>query len=296
MLVGKLGGSVFVPKFGKIVYETFGALNEPADNCVVLPTYYTGTDRSYLPMIGAGRALDPARWFIVIPNMLGNGVSDSPSNDPAYQNTTIIENVRMQRDLLAHLGVKRVALVYGWSMGAMQAFAWGALYPDFVGAILPVAGTARCWPLNYVFLEGVKAAMGAGKRAFGRAYAGWAYTAAFYRDELWRGLGYESLEAFLVYWEEDHEAFDARDLLAMLWTWQNGFLSDAELAGIKARAVVMPAAGDMYFVLEEALRETALMPNMEVRVLASPYGHCAGSPGRPGEDSAAVERAIWDLL
>ncbi len=41
-----------------------------------------------------------------------------------------------------------------------------------------------------------------GLRAFGRAYAGWAYSQAFYRHELWRELGFESLEALLDYWEQ----------------------------------------------------------------------------------------------
>ena len=57
-----------------------------------------------------------------------------------------------------------------------------------------------------------------GLRAFGRAYAGWAYSQAFYRHELWRELGFESLEALLDYWEQDHLEQDANDLLCVLHT------------------------------------------------------------------------------
>jgi homoserine O-acetyltransferase len=64
----------------RIAYQTFGSLNQQGDNCVVLPTYYTGTHRSYAPLIGPGRALDPSLWFIVIPNLFGNGLSTSPSS------------------------------------------------------------------------------------------------------------------------------------------------------------------------------------------------------------------------
>jgi homoserine O-acetyltransferase len=282
-----------MPFFGPVAYETYGTLNAAGDNCVLLPTYYAGTDKSYLPVIGAGRVLDPARWFIVVVNMLGNGVSSSPSNDPAYLDATIADNVLAQRAVLEHLGVKRIALVYGWSMGAMQGFAWAAMFPEMVGALLAVCGTAKCWPLNYAFLEGLKATMPAGKGAFGRAYAPWAYSARFFREGLWRELGFGSLEDFLAFWAEDHEGYDARDLLAMLWTWQHADLED--LSGITARVVVMPCDTDMYFTVEEARIEAAMIPGAEVRVLESPYGHCAGAPGRFAAESAVVEAAVGAL-
>jgi homoserine O-acetyltransferase len=283
-----------MPFFGPVAYEAYGTLNAAGDNCVLLPTYYAGTDKSYLPVIGAGRVLDPARWFIVVANMLGNGVSSSPSNDPAFVNATIADNVRAQRAVLEHLGVRRIALVYGWSMGAMQGFAWAAMVPEMVEALLAVCGTARCWPLNYAFLEGLKAAMPAGKRAFGRVYAPWAYSAEFFREGLWRELGFGSLEEFLAFWADDHESMDARDLLAMLWTWQQADLAD--LSGIKARVVVMPCDTDMYFTVAEARIEAAMIPGAEMRVLESPFGHCAGAPGRFARESAVVEAAMGALL
>jgi homoserine O-acetyltransferase len=284
-----------VKRFGRIAYATHGAPNAAGDNCILLPTYYTGTHASYTPMIGPGRALDPAHYFIVSPNMLGNGVSSSPSNDAGFVQATVAENVRLQHELLVHLGVKRIKLIYGWSMGAMQGFSWAALYPEMVAALLAVCGSARCWPLNTVFLEGVKAALGAhgNKRAFGRAYAGWAYSAAFYRDELWRGMGYAALEDFLKFWEADHDSWDARDLLAMLWTWQN---AETNLSRITARTIIMPCDSDMYFTLEEARIEAAAIAGAALRVLTSPYGHCAGAPGRFPTETAVVEQAIRDLL
>jgi homoserine O-acetyltransferase/O-succinyltransferase len=282
-----------MPVFGRIVYQVFGTLNAAGDNCVLLPTYYAGTDASYAKLIGPRRALDPARWCIVIPNMLGNGVSSSPSNDAEFSQATIADNVRLQHKLLAFLGVQRIALVYGWSMGAMQGFAWAAMYPEMVSALLAVCGTARCWPLNHVFLEGVKAAMPAGKRAFGRAYAGWAYSAAFYREALYRDMGFATLEDFLAFWENDHESYDERDLLAMLWTWQKASLGLEELARITARTIVMPCDTDMYFTVDEARLEAMAIPGAQLRVLISPYGHCAGAPGR---FAAEIEGAMRELL
>ena len=70
------------------------------------------------------------------------------------------DNVVCQHRLVTeHLGVERIRLVAGFSMGAQQAFQWGALYPDMVRAIAPICGSARTSPHNLVFLEGVKAAL-----------------------------------------------------------------------------------------------------------------------------------------
>src|SRR6202142_2584249 len=62
----------------KLAYLALGRLNASRDNAIVIPTYFTGTHKSYWPLIGPNRALDPARYYIVIPNMFGNGFSSSP--------------------------------------------------------------------------------------------------------------------------------------------------------------------------------------------------------------------------
>src|SRR5205823_9562863 len=105
------------------------------------------------------RALDPARWFVVIPNLFGNGVSSSPSNHPQqggaqFPFLTLFDNVRAQQRLLSeHFGVERVALALGWSMGAQQAYHHAALFPERVANLLAVCGSARTSPHNWVFLE-----------------------------------------------------------------------------------------------------------------------------------------------
>ena len=95
----------------------------------------------------------------------------------------------------------------------------------------------------------------------GRIYAGWALSQTFYRREMWRGLGFTSLEDFLVRsWEANFLRRDARDLMAQLWTWQNGDISANDLyrgdlqmalAGIKARVLLMPSATDLYFQTDD---------------------------------------------
>jgi homoserine O-acetyltransferase len=298
-----------------LAYQTYGALNPAGDNCIVAPSWFTGGPRSYASMIGPGRALDPDRWFIVVPNAFGNGHSSSPSNtgEVRFPVMTLGDNVRAQHDLLfGRLGVKRIALACGWSMGAMQAYAWAALYPEQVERLLPWCGSARCWPLNEVFIEGLlrtldadpTAERKAGLRAFGRSYAGWALSPGFYRDERYRERGFASLEDFLVSWEDDHVGWDWRDLVAMLDTWRTAqpdrLVAGADLKSylgrIRARTVVMPGDQDAYFTLAENQIEAALIPGARLEVISSDHGHCAGAPGRVPAATAQLERALAELL
>ena len=67
----------------KLAYKAYGTLSAAKDNAVLMPTYYTGSHAGNETFFGAGRALDPARHFIVSINLMGNGLSSSPSNTPA---------------------------------------------------------------------------------------------------------------------------------------------------------------------------------------------------------------------
>jgi homoserine O-acetyltransferase len=313
----------------KLAYKTFGTLNAAKSNAIVYPTWYSGqhTDNEWL--IGSGMALDPKSWFIIVPNMLGNGLSSSPSNTPPpynksrFPNVTPYDNVRLQHRLVTEkFKIERLKLVTGWSMGALQTYHWGCLYPDMVERILPFCGSAKCSRHNFVFLEGVKAALTAdaawnngwydsppqrGLRAMARVYAGWGFSQAFYREQLdIKRLGYSSLEDFLVvFWEGFFLNRDANNLLAMLWTWQNGDISaneifkgdfDKALGAIKAKAIVMPGRTDLYFPPEDNEYEASKMPNAEFRPIPSIWGHFAGGPGTNPDDVKFIDKALKELL
>ncbi len=312
----------------KLAYKTYGTLDAAKSNVIVYPTSYGAQHYDTEWLIAAGKALDPAKYFIVIPNLFGNGLSSSPSNTPPpfdrgrYPHFTATDNVRVQQRFLAEIfGVERVALVYGFSMGAQQAFHWGALFPDRVTRIAAICGTAKTSRHNFVFLEGIKAALTAdpawqdgwfatpplrGLRAMGRIYAGWALSQDFYREELDLTLGYSSLEDFLISgWEGNFRRRDANDLLAALWTWQHADISanelyDGDLAkalgAIAARALVMPSETDLYFRVEDNRREVALMPNAELRPIPSIWGHRAGNPVQNPADAGFLDEAVRELL
>ena len=310
----------------KLAYKTYGELAAQGDNVVVMPTFYGSHHTDNEAMIGAGRVLDPARYFIVVPNMLGNGLSSSPSNTPppldraAFPHVTLCDNVFCQHRLIAeHLGIQQIKLVVGFSMGAQQAFHWGALYPDIVQAIAPVCGSARTSPHNYLFLDGVKSALLAdaafadgwyqappvrGLLAFSRVYAGWAFSQDFFREQEYRKMGLASLEDVVRFMEGRFRRRDANDLLAMLWTWQhadisanpthNGALS-AALRAIRARAIVMPCETDLYFRVRDNQIEVEQMPNAELRPIPSIWGHAAGRGANPA-DNAFIDAALLELL
>lgn len=301
----------------RLAFHTQGQLNDARDNAVLLPSYYTGSHRSYQGWIGAGRPLDPERFFIITVNLFGNGYSTSPSNSTHqpgadFPRVTLEDNIQAQRRLLWDvLGVRSLALVGGWSMGAMQAFNWAIRFPDDVRALLAVCGTASCWPLNQVFLQGVRAALLAdstyadgryrsapqtGLRAFGRSYAGWAYSAQFFREQLYTGMGFPSLEALLLDWEEDHLQHDANDLLAVLESWHQAHQPDPALAAIRARCLLMPGSTDSYFTEAEARLEWAQLQDARFEPLVSPYGHCAGAPGRFSRETRQIDDALAKLL
>ena len=161
----------------QLAYKTYGKLNDARDNVVVLPTFYTGTHTRNEGFFGAGRGVDPARHFVVSINLFGNGLSSSPSNSPPscgrerFPDVTFQDNIDAQYRLLTErLDVQRVALVTGWSMAGCQAFHWAARYPKFVDAIVPFCASARTSPHNFVFLEGVKAALTADQAFADGAY------------------------------------------------------------------------------------------------------------------------------
>ena len=311
-----------------LAYKTYGELSDARDNAIVYPTWYSGRHWENEWLIGDGMSLDPARYFVIVPNMLGNGVSSSPSNTPPpydrarFPQIDVRDNVRAQHRLVTeHFGIERLVAVTGWSMGAGQTYQWAVSHPEMVPRILPFCGSARTSPHNIVFLEGVKAALTAdaawkhgwydeqpirGLRAAARVYAGWGFSQAFYAEALYHQRGHSSLEDFLVdFWEGFFlDGRDANNLLTMLWTWQHGDIGatpgfdgslEKALAAIEARAIVMPAEKDLYFPPEDNEHEVQHMPNAQLRVIPGVWGHFAGGGVNP-EDTRFIDAGLRELL
>jgi homoserine O-acetyltransferase len=326
----ELQSGVVLPR-ARLAYETHGTLNAARDNAIVYPTAYAGRHSDNALFIGAGRAFDPSKYFIVVPDLFGNGLSSSPSTTPAphdrarFPLVTVYDNVSAQHRLLTeHLGVKRIALVAGYSMGAQQAFHWAALHAGMVERMAAICGSAKTTPHNWLFLEGLKTALQAdsgwaggdydapparGLRAFATVYAGWFASQKFYRQGLhlgsFVGQAIPSMDVFLQLIGAVFGAFDANDLLAMLATWQAADVSthpkfagdlDRALGSITARALVMPCETDLYFPPEDSAFAVAKMPRAELRVIPSVWGHLAGSPMLNPDDVRFVDESLARLL
>lgn len=313
------------PEF-KLGYTVHGSLNSQANNAIVFPTYYTGTHEDNERLIGSGKALDTDQYFIIVPNLFGNGISSSPSNTnspfdgPRFPTITIHHNVVAQHQLLTYLGVRRLRLAIGWSMGGLQSYHWCVHQPEMVENALIICATAKASTHNRVFLEGVKAALitdqtfnsgnyiqapESGLKAFARVYAGWAYSQAFFRHKRYRELGFESAEALLRDWEEDHLNHDANDLLCALKTWQladvgthPSFYGDttAALKSIRSRIWLMPCEQDLYFRHEDNRNELAHLGNAAYHGYQSDFGHCSAGPGRFESETALIEDTIRAIL
>ncbi len=315
-----------VPPDAQLTYTTFGTLAPDGGNAVLFPTWFTGQHPRVEWLIGPDHALNPEKYFIVVVNILGNGQSSSPSNTPPpfdrmrFPHTSILDNVMLQRRLLWDvLGVKHLALVVGRSMGAQLAFQWGSYYAGDVDRILPICGSARTSPHNYVFLASVKAALTndpswqggdynfqpfQGLRMLRLIYDGWVLSQSFYRAGLHLKQGFDTTQEYLDR-PDAGPMRDANDLLAQLWTWQHADISTndkfhgdlpAALRAITPRALVMPCRHDLYFPPEDSEIEVSHMPAAELRVIESVWGHRAGSPGSDPGDIAFLDRSIADLL
>ena len=312
----------------KLAYQTYGTLNAARSNAIVYMTPYGAHHSDILWMVGPGRALDTEQYFVIIPNLFGNGLSSSPSlavepyTGSYWPNFTIHDNVRIQHRLLKEVfGIEQLALAIGFSMGGLQAYEWAAQHPDMVKRLVVICGAAKCAPHNYVFLEGIKATLTAdaayqngtfisrperGLRAMGRAYAAMAMSQEFYRFEIWREAGFSSLEDYLVSsWEANFLKRDAVNLLAQLWTWQHANIAqnnqykdrfEEALQAITAHAVIMPSETDLYFRVEDNRLEVEQMRRAKLLPIPSLWGHRAGAPTVNKEDAVFITKAIRELL
>ncbi len=312
----------------KLAYKTYGTLNADKTNAIIYMTSFGAHHTDILWMVGSGLALDTDKYFVIIPNLFGNGLSSSPSNavDPftgdRWPNFTIADNVFVQHKLITEIfGIQTLALACGWSMGGVQAYEWAAAYPAMVKRLVVNCGAAKCSPHNQVFIEGVRSTLTTdpafqnghfvsrperGLRAMARNYAAMAMSQTFYRQEAWRDAGFSSLEDFLVMsWEANFLKRDANNLLAQMWAWQHANIAankryngdfTAALKAITANALIMPSVTDLYFQVEDNRLEVEQMQRARLLPIESVWGHRAGLPTANKHDAAFITGAIKELL
>jgi homoserine O-acetyltransferase/O-succinyltransferase len=311
----------------KLAYATFGTLSPDRSNAVLFPTWYSGTSKSLeQAYVGVGRALDPTKYFIILVNQIGNGLSSAPSqepqpfNGPRFPRISIADDVRAQQKLISKkFGIESLALVLGGSMGAQQTFEWAVRFPDQVKRIAPIAGTARVTPHNKLLVQTFIDAMtsdpafedgwyreGAvhrGLRRHARIFAASGFTSDLLNTAAWRDIGFTSLDDFVAGFVENHFLpQDPNNLILLLQKWQGGDVSriaggdlKAALARIKAKAAVIAIEEDLFFPLKDIAAEQKLIPNSTLKHVSSPWGHLSLF-GADANYNAAVDQHLKDLL
>jgi len=157
-----------------VAYETYGQLNEAADNAVLIchalsgnahVAGYNSTDDKksgwWDIMVGPGKGIDTNKYFVICSNFLGGcgGTTGPCSIDPVTQRAygldfpiiTIADMVKVQKLLLDKLGIRQLLAVIGGSIGGMQVLQWAIEYPDLVKAAIAVATTTHLGAQSIAF-------------------------------------------------------------------------------------------------------------------------------------------------
>lgn len=311
----------------KLAYRTHGSLNAAKDNAVLVPHMYSGTSASMEGLIGEGRALDPSRYFIILPDQFGSGLSSSPSNTPApfdrghFPAVTIADDVRAQHRLVTEqFGITSLHAVVGWSMGGQQTYEWAVCHPEMVQRAAIFSATARTPVQNRLFID-VHSELLRSDPAFAHgfytdsddvhlglsrhalAFSMMSTTYRFFRDEVWRGLGFASVEEFTLGFMRGHfQPMDPNNLLRQAAKWRDADVSlhtggdlKAALGRITARCYVFPFGGDLFFPVEDHELDVAQIRDARLRVIDSPLGHFTMFGLLP-EDVAAIDDALAEAL
>src|SRR5262245_56276845 len=170
----KINCGIYLAPF-QIAYQTYGTLNAERSNAILVCHALTGDQHVnnthpvtgkpgwWDTMVGAGKPLDPGKYFIICSNVIGGcmGSTGPASTNPAtgkpwgldFPIITIPDMVRAQAMLIDRLGIDTLLCVTGGSMGGMQVLQWTAAYPERVFSALPVACSTRHSAQNIAFHE-----------------------------------------------------------------------------------------------------------------------------------------------
>lgn len=334
----------------RLAYESWGTPDPDGGNVVLVLHALTGDSHVLGPagpahpsagwwedLIGPGRAIDTGRWCVVAPNVLGGCQGSTGPASPApdgrpwgsrFPLLTVRDQVEAERALLDALGIGRLALVIGGSMGGMRAVEWAVSHPDRVERLAVIASSARAsadqiaW--NAVQLaairgdagfhggdyydrapgEGPHRGLGTARRVAHTTYRTAEELEARFSnrpqdgEDPLDGSGRHQVTSYL-----DHHAnklarrFDANSYLALTQAMNGHDVGrgrggvPAALAGVRARTLVVAIDSDRLFppaLVEEIARG---VPEARFRIASSPIGHDAFLLAHAG-----VREWIGDLL
>ena len=305
-------------------YVTHGELDAARSNAVLVCSAITGTHHRLDFLIGPGKALDPARWFVVATDAIGNGLSTSPSNSArqpgmTFPRFTIRDMVDAQHRLLVqHLGIERVHAVVGASMGGMQALQFAVSHPRFMRCVVAMTPMARTSPWAMMVTETARACLTAdpawtGNGFDGEPERGWHAYACLMHGLAMRTpaaveagvTGHAQAQRFVadIVARQRATRFDAHDYLYQSWAYDAhdvgatpGYDDTARaLASIRARTLIVAPPLDLFNPASSAAAAAAAIPGARFVEIPSSQGHLAATSGSAA-DAAFLNDTIGRFL
>jgi homoserine O-acetyltransferase len=284
----------------RLAYTTVG---DPSGQPVVVLHGTTGSATSMLTpafageLFGAGQPLDAAKYYIIIPDSIGHGKSSKPSDGlrakfPKYNYADMVD--AQYRLVKEGLGIGRVRLVIGNSMGGMHTWLWGVKYPDFMDALAPMASqptamASRNWMMRRLIIDSIRN---------DPDWKGGDYTSqpkAFRTAAVFFNLGTNGGTLALQKMAPTREAADKlldqrlaaltnADANDYLYQWESSGDYDPQpgLGRIKAAVLVINAADDERNPPETGLTEAALKQIRNARLLLIPASEETRGHGTTG--------------
>ena len=301
-------------------FVTHGTPNADRSNIVLICAALTATHHRLDFLIGPGKALDPARWFVVATDPIGNGLSTSPSNSlhqpgMRFPRFVLRDMVAAQHRLLTeHLGIDRVHAIVGASMGGMQALQWAVSHPTFMRAIVAMTPMARTAPWAVLVTETARACLMADPAWTGTGFdgipeRGWIAYSGLMNALLMRTPEAVDDLADPQAWfaqraaQQRANGFDAHDYLYQSRAYEahdvgttpgSAGTADA-LTSIVARTLVLAPPIDLFNPAGAARAAADGIPGARFVEIPSSQGHLAASRTR-AEDAAFLNAAIAAFL
>jgi homoserine O-acetyltransferase len=311
-----------------ISYVTHGTLNANKSNAVLMVTAIGGNHHRIDYLIGPGRALDPAKYFIVATDAIGNGLTTSPSNSKAqakmaFPRFNIRDMVASQHRLVTEkFGIRKLVTVIGASMGGMQALQWEVSYPEMMLSAVPIIplGRTPAWTTGVLEMlrtsimsdpkwQGGNYAASAPPEQGMRLWAGW-LSGVIVRTPGFQESVYPNSQDAIGYLKGMMDAgwrrMDAVDWIYQSWAYDAhnvgatpGFGGDYHraLRSIKAKTLILAGTGDLLNPEYDAKEAAHYIPDVRYVALNEqrPLGHLSGA-GATAPENERQNDEIEDFL
>ena len=295
----------------EVEYTTYGTLSPAKDNIIWVCHALTADSRVadwWNNTVEEGKFLDPARWYVICANILGSpyGTTSPVSINPAtgkqygadFPMITVRDMVALHRKLAQRLGIERVELLVGSSIGGFQCMEWAIADPDFARRVALIATCTRSSAWAIAFNESQRMAIeadqtfhtdvpdaGLAGMAVARSIALLSYRGAEAYNATQTDPDGDKLEGFRVTTYQQHQGEKLRRRFNAHCYYRLSQAVDSHniargrgsveevLRQIRAKALVVAITSDILFPPADHTVMVENIPSVEYRLIDSPFGH-----------------------